>query len=353
MKKILSVVLVLMIVLSCSLSVAETQIKSTLKPNVKIKNKYPDNTVTEGVDPITGEASTGEAYTPILIVLDNAEDAYPHWGVSDASIIFQIPNSGKGATKLLALFTNKYPQISGGVRSARMTMLPVAKAFDAAFASGGYSPVKEAKVNVEAYLKKWNFTSAGKWFNLLGNNYKQRESFVKEPHNLSCNIKEIHDKLVSDNVSFKVNAFAFASDPLTRGDDATKIKIKYYTDKKKKKTNHASCSEFEYKDGAYYRTSATGVYTDRNTEQAIPFANVIFMRCEVKSSGEYPYFNQHLKGKGVAEIFQNGKYIHGAWYRADDDSRIVFIDDNSDELKMQTGKSFIIITDAKTDIFYE
>ena len=354
MKKFVSRILVLIVALSCvSAAFAETEIKATLKTNAKIKNKYPDNPVEEGVDPITGEASTGEPYTPILIVLDNAEEAYPHWGVADASIIFQVPNSGKGATKLLALFTNKYPETAGGVRSARITMLPVSNSFDAAFASGGYSPTKEAKINVEAYLKKWNYTKNSKWFNLLGNHYRQRESFVKEPHNLSCNIKEIHEKLVADNVEFKVKAFSFATDPLTSGEDATKIKIKYYTDKKAKKTNHASCSEFEYKDGAYYRSSATGLYKDRFTEEAIPFANVIFMRCEVKSSGSYPYFSQHLKGKGPAEIFQNGKYIHGAWTRSADDSRLVFVDQKGNEIKMQPGKSFIIITDGKTDIYYE
>ena len=140
MKKLVSLVLALVMVLaSMSAVFAETTIKATLKTDVKIKNKYPENTVPDGIDPVTGEKSSGEAYTPILIVLDNAEDAYPHWGVSEASIIFQIPNSGKGATKLLALYTNKYPEHAGGVRSARITMLPVSNSFDAAFASGGYS----------------------------------------------------------------------------------------------------------------------------------------------------------------------------------------------------------------------
>ena len=354
MKKLVSLVLALVMVLaSMSAVFAETTIKATLKTDVKIKNKYPENTVPDGIDPVTGEKSSGEAYTPILIVLDNAEDAYPHWGVSEASIIFQIPNSGKGATKLLALYTNKYPEHAGGVRSARITMLPVSNSFDAAFASGGYSPTKQAKVNVDAYLKKWGYTKNLKWFNLLGNYYKQRESFVKEPHNLSCNVNEIHQKLVDDKVEFKVKAFAFATEPLTRGEDATKIKIKYYTDKKAGKTNHASCSQFEFKDGVYYRTSATGVYTDRKTEEPVTFTNVIFMRCEVKSMGSYPYFNQHLKGKGPAEIFQNGKYIHGAWTRSADDSRLLFVDEKGNELTMQPGRSFIIITDGKTDVIYE
>ena len=57
-----------------------------------------------------------------------------------------------------------------------------------------------------------------------------------------------------------------------------------------------------------------------------------------------------LNGQGVCEIFQNGKYIRGTWVRDCTETknlknRMVFLDENGDELPMQRGKTFIQIVD--------
>ncbi len=61
-----------------------------------------------------------------------------------------------------------------------------------------------------------------------------------------------------------------------------------------------------------------------------------------------------LVGQGVAEIFQNGnKYIRGTWARTHDGktgddakslpARMIFFDENGEELEMKVGKTFIQI----------
>ena len=55
-----------------------------------------------------------------------------------------------------------------------------------------------------------------------------------------------------------------------------------------------------------------------------------------------------LNGQGVAEIFQNGKYIRGSWARdcsatKNLKNRMVFFDENGEELPMKVGKTFIQI----------
>ena len=45
-------------------------------------------------------------YAPVLVVIDNAEFAHPQWGMKDVDVLYQAPNAGKGATKLLALFSD-------------------------------------------------------------------------------------------------------------------------------------------------------------------------------------------------------------------------------------------------------
>ena len=60
-----------------------------------------ENDVEDGINPITGEAWSG-AYTPILVNIDAHPDALPHWGVSSADLIYEMPIQADGSTRSLA-----------------------------------------------------------------------------------------------------------------------------------------------------------------------------------------------------------------------------------------------------------
>ena len=330
---------------------ADTTISGSLTNKVKLAKSYPDNELTEGVNPFTGLPASDAVFTPIMIVLDNAEEAHPHWGVSQADILFQVPNAGQGATKLLALFADSYPAQVGGCRSGRGSMVSVAKAFGSAFAYAGCGNYSGANVDVTSMIKKWNIRG----FNLLSTNYAERVSYNKPPHNLSCHVADIHEKLVSDNVTFTPRSFLFTDDPLDRGETANKVSIYHYGEKKGKGTgNPASASTFTYdaENDCYYRSNAVGTYIDRDTDAAVPFANVIVLRTAFAYQNGSVYLKKHLVGHGTAEIFQNGRYIQGAWTRDSLDSRLVFTDENGHELAFQRGKSFIIISNQFTNVIY-
>ena len=350
-KKAGLIVLALLLAISVA-AVAETT-PNTLETSIEVMETYEANPVIEGESPLTGLPLT-EAYTPLMIVLDNAEDAYPHWGVDDASVFFQVPNAGGGATKILALYGDAYPENAGGIRSARITMLPIANAFNAAIASGGYPNLSGSRIDMNSYMKKWNFAKGTKYFNLLGNSYKARETFVSSPHNLTGKVREIHDYLVESGVEFEKRPFKFTDEPLARGENAGKIKITHYVFKDQGRINNASYAEYEYEEGkGYSRTTATGLNKDRFTENPLYFSNLIVLRVEIGYQDSYPYLKANFTGKGAADIFQNGKYIQGAWVRSADDSRLVITDETGKELDFQRGKTFFVITNEITDVDYE
>ena len=352
MKKLVSLIMVFLLMFSVA-AAEGTLVPNEDKTNIPLKDAYEENPVVEGESPITG-LEIKEPYTPIMIVLDNAEDAYPHWGVCDASMMIQIPNDGSGSSKILALFADEYPERAGGVRSARMTMIPVAYSFDAAFASGGMANVKGNMVNVREHLGVWGFTKNAKFYDLLGKRYKDREKFVKEPHNLTCMVKEIHNHLIEVNAEFKKRPYLFTDEPLTRGDDAKHIVVKQYVNKKEGKVNHASYAEYDFEEGiGYTRTSATGKNIDRFAETELTFQNLIILRVSLRFQDSYQYIAGHMTGSGCADIFQDGKYIRGAWVRNGYDGRIIIVDEEGNELPLQRGRTFMVITDKNTDVIYE
>ena len=93
------------------------------REGIPFAQNYPDHPLIPGESPTTGLPWEG-TYAPVLLVVDNAEDAHPHWGVKDADVLYQVPNAGKGATKLLALFSDTAPEAAGGSRSARPLWTP-------------------------------------------------------------------------------------------------------------------------------------------------------------------------------------------------------------------------------------
>jgi hypothetical protein len=329
----------------------EISIPGRVDVQTPVQTAYPDNPVMPGVSSTTGLPFTGN-YVPILIVLDNAEEAYPHWGVSQADIFYQAPNAGKGATKLLALFADNTPQKAGGVRSARAPFVDIAAAYGAAFAYAGHTS-KElgSNVSVPKNLKQANMQD--KKFDLLGNHFNSRETHHKAPHNLSCHVEEIKNSLIAKGVQFVPRPMLFTDTLPQTGVDATQITVNYPMDDKGS-PNPASYATYSYnKEYNYYiRLNSSGPYYDLDTNRMIPFANVIVQRVNFAWQDGY-VFLKNFNTSGAADIFSGGKYIPGAWVRNGDNARTVFVDDQGNEFNFQRGKTFIVIANENTIVSYK
>src|SRR6266545_5731387 len=59
------------------------------------------------------------ARTPLLVKINNAPAARPHYGIAQADMVFEVLVEG-GVTRLAAVFHSQDPATIGGVRSARL-----------------------------------------------------------------------------------------------------------------------------------------------------------------------------------------------------------------------------------------
>jgi len=328
------------------------------------------NPEAEGISPLTGLPSE-EPYTPITLVLDSSPECMPQWGVAEADWIVQVPLRRDGDTRMVAVYGSEYPEQAGAVRSGRMTTLPIANLFRGAAVMAGWPPNAEQDISVEYWLEDWDYNKPIRYYNLLGKKYRERVDFLPEPQNLSAHIQEIHASLVKRETKFEKRFFQFADEPLTGGDAAASIRFQFFNRPTEddeiaarkngtepapevSKESLSSACTFSYEEGVgYTRDSNTGIFTDRNTGEAVRFANVVVLRSPLEWIGDYPYYHNHLKTCGQMELFQNGRHVTGAWYRAGRLSRLVLLDGEGKEIPLQRGKTWMVIGDEYTVVSYE
>ncbi|NLA53044.1 MAG: DUF3048 domain-containing protein [Clostridiales bacterium] len=325
------------------------------RKDIPFSSSYPDNPELSGVSPTTGFSWQG-VYAPVIMVLDNAPDAYPHWGVQNADIFYQMPNAGKGATKLLAMFSDHMPEAAGGSRSARTPFVDVARGWGAAFAYAGYPGVDDSsKASVPGKLRAGKMSRDVLSFTLLGNAYSQRIKGYNSPHNLSADLLKIQETALKNGAQFVQKPFLFTDELPQSGDDARYFEVRHFGETAQKGDgNPASYSTFSYDEGknGYIRTNSSGPYVDRDAVGSpIIFSNVIIQRVQFSYSEGFVQMN-YLEGTGAADIFTGGKYIPGGWYRDTLDSRTVFVDETGSEIQMQRGKTFIVMSNDTTTVSY-
>lgn len=359
MRKIISVLTACLMLISMVILTAGaemTMIAGQLtRESIPFKGSYTDNEVKAGVSTTTGLPYDGP-YLPIMLVMDNAPDAHPHWGISDADVIYQVPNAGAGATKLLALFSDKVPQEAGGIRSARVPFIDIAASWGAALVHAG-SPGKTGNPlsDVPARIAQLGGKSTGLFYDALGNNdYSQRVNWQRSPHNLSIYVAKIRDTLISQGKTFQPRGFKF-TDEAPQGIPALNIEVNHRGNKEETRANPASWSTFRYdaNEGGYLRTNSSGPYMDLLKPYLnIPFANVIVQRTPITGmSGGYVALEK-LVGWGAADLFIGGVYIEGGWQRGSHDSRTVYVGPDGEEIGLLRGRTFIIITNDVTEVSY-
>ena len=353
MKK--AIVWLLVAALALPLLVSATVLDGSVQTAVPVKASYPDNPVIAGESPTTGLPFSGP-YTPILMVVDNAPAAYPHWGVSQADIMFQVPNMGGGATKLLALFSDHMPTRAGGIRSARMPFVDVAFAFGAAFMFAGTPPetMTDATPEIDVYkrIRDNGYRRDTLYFDVLGNGaYHHREAGRTAPHNLVADVQQVQQLALQNGATFSPRPFKFTDAAPASDVSATQVNLTVYNGQA---VNTASAATYDYlaDKNAYTRTSQSGLNVDAETpDQPLLFNNLVFLRMDYRFHGNYVNLANPV-GSGRADFFMGGKYIPGAWVRQDSNSRFVFTDANGEELALQRGTTFITITNDGSTLEY-
>lgn len=380
LKKTLSLVLALLLVLSAAAALADpVQIDPYENRSIQI-NKAGDNEVPDGVSPTTGltlseielpddanfvgQAVTGR-YTPVLVQIDNTDGGFGNrapWNGSYADIVYETPLYKRGVTRISMLFSDVIPDYVAPVRSTRVNHVWLREEWDAAFVFWGgqqyektniYTAIEQLghKVNVDnIFYDGTNGAGASHPWKA----YMDHTDRMARPHNAYAMLSMLMTQVYPQNYTPATNhAYKFADELPTGGDEATNIYVTWGDE-----TYH-SMLEYDEDDNLYYRYMTVDaknpqLYDDISPvitksdkivhNRPISFSNVIVQWMKI----EYPTTDGPkpvLIDTDNADYFIGGRHFKGVWNRDSYTDRTVFYGEDGNEIELQRGHTLIIMMD--------
>lgn len=276
---------------------------------------------------------------PVAVMIDNVKAAWPHYGLQDAYIVYEIIVEGN-ETRLMALFQGKDTSKVGPVRSSRHYYLDYVMENDAIYTHYGWS--LKAKNNIPKLgINNLNGVAAeGDVF--------WRSKNKKAPHNALTSMEKIKARaqkkgyrLTSNNykiLNYQVEEINLEDEE----QDAKKVKIQ---------TTSSRTTSYQYdEENKVYKRFMNGTaHKDAVTGKQYTAKNIIVYNVKNSLLTEEP-FNE---GKGCQELYNvgngegyyitNGKAMKIKWSKKSRQSKTIYTDLEGNELKVNDGNTYIQI----------
>jgi hypothetical protein len=280
--------------------------------------------------------------------MDNAPAARPHYGISQADMVFEIIVEG-GVTRLAAVFQSQDPATIGSVRSARLVDRSLTPMVRGALVYSGTSDYAWSLISKDA--------DQGRYVELSADHAQgyYRVNFRASPYNLFTsaasqrqNLKQLGAETARDIPKW---GFLVSQDHpatlagMTGGAPATEISIPYRAD--------TSAVSYQYdaatKTYARFQNAAGRAVRDVDAVTSKPVAatDVVIIQTEiwevqdiVDAAGAFSN-DMRMTGTGPATIFRDGLRQDGTWSRKDDLSPFVFKNAAGEQILLSPGQPWI------------
>lgn len=347
--------------------VAETSVSETIIE--ENEESTPSETVVDDSVPpeegmvrskLTNEWVTEEVANqrPIAVMIPNESSAIPHYGLSEASILYECNVEGR-MTRMMAIFED-YTDIEklGNIRSLRDYYAYWAFEWDAVICHFG-GPYYIDEVMAKSTTEHLDG-------NALSNPFFRSSDRVA-PHNAYMNatlaqsvmeskgISTENDRGLADETHYQ---FTTASDPNTldqykSAEDAT------YIDMTGCYPMTRCYFEYNEEDGLYYRSQylsggTDGPHIDGANGEQLSFKNILIQSCEysVRDAKGYLWFQTSDSGRDAWYITE-GKIIKCTWKKTSDYGATRYYDENGNEITLNTGKTMVLIIEDGDSFDYE
>ena len=343
--------------------------------------------------PINGQLYTKEEKAiwsqrrPLMVMIENHEEARPQSGLQTADIVYEAIAEG-GITRFMGVFycgavagseANKYDV--GPVRSARTYFLDLASEYSdyplynhvggancsAATPGGPCTTNKKAQAIEQIAQYGWN--NQGTWGDLsqFSLSYK---ACRREPdrtgderateHTMYCSTKELwniaSNRGLTNTTQAKKTAWDKSYRPwvFTQKDQSVGngglISFDFWSGYK----DYSVAWKYDKTNNVYSRSNGGTDHIDFNTQKVITTKNIVVQFAkETRSVDEHLHNLYEVIGSGKGILFQNGNRTEITWSKANRLSRTIYKDANGKEVNFVAGNIWVEILPLNTNVAYE
>ncbi|HSV30519.1 MAG TPA: DUF3048 domain-containing protein [Atribacteraceae bacterium] len=304
----------------------------------RIESTVGETLATGEIVPPPPQAEKRSPFTkrPIAIVMENAPQARPQSGLSQADIVYEIATEG-GITRFLAIFASEVPERVGPVRSARPYFVMKAAENDAIFAHVGgsveaYTMIREMRVNA---IDEFKFFQAF---------WRTRDR--QPPYNLYTSIATLRNQAQSLGYNRPIRSVAF---PLRTPEEdlgtpqARRLEIGFTGDYQVR---------FVYDPiQNIYRRYINGLpHIDAANGRQITCSTIIVQITEQVVKDAEGRLEIRFVGRGDGWAFLDGKAVRLTWEKRDLRDKTQFFLPDGRELKINPGKLWIQVVNTNTPV---
>jgi DUF3048 family protein len=277
--------------------------------------------------PFTGKPVTS-VNRVLAVKIDNIAQARPPTGLTRADIVYVLPVEG-GLSRILAIFSSRFPPVVGPVRSAREDDLELLRQFgQPAFAYSGATRVLLPYIHRNARIVDLYAGIAGGYY---------RDTSRVAPYNLYAHTRQL---LAQSADASKAHDIGFRFGPAPAGGrPTTSVPVAY------------PAASFTFTWAAAkgrWLVSMDGTPAGTADDGQLSAATVVIQHTTVRTSrfleyGSRPPYAEST-GSGTAVVLRNGKAYQARWSRPDADGGTTFTTADGQPMTFARGPVWVILT---------
>ncbi len=288
-----------------------------------------------GINELTGLPTTApELQRPVAVMIDNDKIASPHYGLSEADIVYEMINSTRNnrVTRLMAIYKDyaSVPRI-GNIRSARPTNIILANEYDAVLIHDG------GPVYINPFIAMYALPRLSGGFSRIANG---KPSWYTE----YCLAGEATRRMAAagispyyQNVACAQNRFNFGVNNLPAGVPAGVCSLPF--------PHNSTMLQYNAATATYDWIEAGAPVKDGDDFKQVTFKNVIIQCAPIQEYDGNGYMIYGVIGTGVGYYLTNGKAVAITWFK-DVTGHTVYFNTDGTVLTVNPGKTYIGIVPA-------
>ncbi|PIR59434.1 MAG: hypothetical protein COU69_00345 [Candidatus Pacebacteria bacterium CG10_big_fil_rev_8_21_14_0_10_56_10] len=323
------------------------------------------------------ERNAWEEKRPLAVMIENAPDARPQSGLSQADVVFEAVAEG-GVTRFMGLFycdVQREDTTLAPVRSARTYFVDYASGFNlplyvhvgganvpgptdalgqiSDYGWNGRNDLNQFSIGYPTFVRDYNRLE-GKALATEHTMVATTEGLWKVAAERGWGNVEPDRTVRGQTVEGKPWQEGYRSWQFEDGETATEpvqtISYEFWTGY----DQYAVDWQYDQATNTYLRSHGGEAHIDLNNDQRVAAANVIALLTTEKGPiNEKKHMLYGTTGTGDALIFRNGEAIEGSWSKQDRESELKFFDDRGREVSLARGMVWISVLNEATQVQYQ